>query len=85
MTMGPKTFERVRRIYEGRAQGISLNQLAKEFGLSGQRVDEIKRRWLDGEQPPELKRQLEDDLYRRWIEVHDIRAIGTRAVEETAA
>lgn len=73
--MTPKVAAQMCVIRRGLSQGLTQKQIGADLGISRQHVSSLKRRHIDGMNMP---------LYRRWIDIHDIRGIGERAVRETA-
>ena len=80
----PLTIGRVRRIAERLGQGWTQDEIAAELGITGQAVNKLKRKYLDGDAPVELRKAVTEDCYRRWMNEHDIQSMGVRAVKETA-
>lgn len=75
----PGTAERVKAIVQGSARGLSHREIAAQLGISTTAVDSLSAKYLVGDTPVAGC----DALYDRWMNDHDIRGIGERAVEET--
>ena len=80
----PLTIGRLRRIAEGLGSGMTQGEIATELGVTEQAVNKLKRKYLDGDSPEQVRKAITEDCYRRWMNEHDIQSMGVRAVKETA-
>lgn len=77
--MRPGTAERVKAIVQGIARGLTHSEIADQLGVSKSTVNQLSARYLVGDTPVAGC----NALYDRWLNVHDIRAMGEKAVRET--
>ena len=81
MTMPPDAVDRVSGMISA---GHSQQEIADYFGIHVKSLYRWRRKMKMPLLRPDPMSVHIGALYRRWLYVHDIRAIGVRAVRETA-